>query len=81
MASNTRKEKTPQFICLCNKIPLADIKAAISRGCNTLNKIAAATTAGAGQCGGSCQPNIQKILEKCTSDLSSAKTYVKNVDE
>ena len=58
------KKNNPKFICQCNQIPLDVIEAAIIRGCKSVQKVAIATTAGAGQCGGTCQPEIQKIVDR-----------------
>lgn len=51
------------FICVCNEVSKETIENAIKRGCRTLAKISTATTAGVGQCGGSCQPTLQKMLD------------------
>ena len=60
------KKKPNHFICQCNQVPKSEIEAAVQRGCKTLQKVAIATTAGAGQCGGSCQPEIKKIIDELT---------------
>jgi NAD(P)H-nitrite reductase large subunit len=62
--SKAHKTNGPDpLVCLCNKISKSKIDAAMKRGCTSLQKIAAATTAGAGQCGGSCQPQIAMISD------------------
>jgi NAD(P)H-nitrite reductase large subunit len=73
-----KKEKS-KFICQCNQIPRDVIEAAIVRGCKSVQKVAIATTAGAGQCGGTCQPEIQKIIDelKANSIDSDKKTQAK----
>jgi NAD(P)H-nitrite reductase large subunit len=50
------------YVCTCNKVTRKTIEGVIVRGCQTLPKISTATTAGVGQCGGTCQPEIEKIL-------------------
>lgn len=60
------KKPIEKPVCLCNKISKSEIEAAILRGCKTVQKVALATTAGAGQCGGSCQPEIKKIIDSLT---------------
>lgn len=52
-----------KFICYCNGIPRATVEDAIRRGCDTLGKVFDATTAGCGPCGGSCQPELRKMLD------------------
>jgi len=51
-----------RYICTCNKVSEETIVTAIKRGCKTLPKIFTATTAGVGECGGSCRPTLEKIL-------------------
>lgn len=65
------KKVEKKFICQCNQIPLDVIEAAIVRGCKSVQKVAIATTAGAGQCGGTCQPEIQKIIDELNSKTSA----------
>lgn len=56
------KKKT-EIICRCNNIDRATIEQAIRDGCDTLNKIFDATTAGVGPCGGSCRRKLGPLLE------------------
>jgi len=57
-----RKDKTP-IICRCNNISRGTIEDAIRDGCDTMNKIFDATTAGVGPCGGSCRRKLLPMLE------------------
>ncbi len=57
------KNSKRRLICLCNGVSQERIEEAIARGCNTLGKVFDATTAGVGACGGSCQPNLKKMLD------------------
>ena len=63
LRSNTAPQSGERLICVCNKVTQAQIEGVISRGCQTLPKISTATTAGVGQCGGSCRPVLQKMLD------------------
>ncbi len=57
------KHKGREIICLCNNVPRDVIEEAIRNGCDTLNKIFDATTAGVGPCGGSCRRKLQPMLD------------------
>jgi bacterioferritin-associated ferredoxin len=61
--SNHGRKKAREIICLCNNVPRDVIEAAICNGCDTLNKIFDATTAGVGPCGGSCRRKLQPMLD------------------
>ncbi len=53
-----------EIVCLCNNVPRDVIENAIANGgCDTLNKIFDATTAGVGPCGGSCRRKLQPMLD------------------
>lgn len=52
-----------RLICICHSVSQKTIEAAIARGCHTVPKISTATTACVGQCGGSCKPVVEKMLE------------------
>jgi NAD(P)H-nitrite reductase large subunit len=51
-------------ICRCNNIKYRTIERAIREGAHTLNQIASRTTATTGQCGGTCTPEVQKLLDE-----------------
>jgi NAD(P)H-nitrite reductase large subunit len=51
-------------VCRCNNIKYRTIERAIREGAHTLSQIAARTTATTGQCGGSCTPDVQKMIEE-----------------
>jgi bacterioferritin-associated ferredoxin len=55
--------KRREIICLCNSVPRDVIENAIRGGCDTMNKIFDATTAGVGPCGGSCRRKLQPMLD------------------
>lgn len=57
------KNKKKEIICRCNNISREEIEKAIQDGCDTLNKIFDATTAGVGPCGGSCRRKLGPLLE------------------
>lgn len=59
-----QKKKRSEIICRCNNISREVIEEAISTGgCDTLNKIFDATTAGVGPCGGSCRRKLKPLLD------------------
>jgi bacterioferritin-associated ferredoxin len=68
------KNNKKRFVCGCNCVTLETIEKAIERGCTTLPKIYNTTTAGIGQCGGTCRPEIQKILDDHKSQSKKPKT-------
>lgn len=51
-------------VCRCNNIKYKTIERAIREGAHTITQIAARTTATMGQCGGSCTPDVQKMLDE-----------------
>lgn len=57
-----QKKRSP-IICRCNNITLETIQQAVIDGCDTLDKLFDATTAGVGPCGGSCRKVTGPILE------------------
>lgn len=52
-----------KLICYCHGIPEKDVAEAIQRGCVKVDQVSDATTAGIGACGGTCRPNIQKMID------------------
>ena len=59
-----QKKKRSEIICRCNNISREVIEDAIRNGgCDTLNKIFDATTAGVGPCGGSCRRKLKPLLD------------------
>lgn len=58
---NSRRDADP-LVCFCNEVPQSEIDRAIRCGARTLAEIFDATFAGCGPCGGSCQPDLQRIL-------------------
>ncbi len=60
----TSKQKPkPKITCYCHGILEKDVAEAIARGCYKVDQVSDATTAGIGACGGTCRPNIQKMIE------------------
>ena len=49
-------------VCRCNNVKLRTIERAIREGAHTLTQLATRTSATLGQCGGTCTPEVQKIL-------------------
>lgn len=61
---NPKHKARSEIICRCNNVPRETIEKAIRDGCDTMNKIYDATTAGVGPCGGSCRRKIAPMLEQ-----------------
>lgn len=59
-----KKKDFRGMLCTCNMVPRTTVEKAIARGCHRMEKIFTATTAGVGQCGGSCRPEIEKMLKE-----------------
>ena len=51
-------------VCRCNNIKYRTIERAIREGAHTLTQVATCTTATLGQCGGSCTPDVQQMLDE-----------------
>jgi NAD(P)H-nitrite reductase large subunit len=59
-------------ICRCNNIKYRTIERAIREGAHTLNQVASRTTATTGECGGSCTPEVQKMIEELAPKYATA---------
>jgi NAD(P)H-nitrite reductase large subunit len=51
-------------VCRCNNIKYRTIERAIREGAHTLTQVANRTTATLGQCGGTCTPDVQAMLDE-----------------
>ncbi len=51
-------------VCRCNNIKYRTIERAIREGAHTLTQVANRTTATMGQCGGTCTPDVQAMLDE-----------------
>ncbi|MBV8517462.1 MAG: (2Fe-2S)-binding protein [Acidobacteria bacterium] len=51
-------------VCRCNNIKYRTIERAIREGAHTLTQVANRTTATMGECGGSCTPDVQAMLDE-----------------
>ena len=51
------------IVCCCNGIPLSAIVGAMEGGALTVSELFDATWAGCGPCGGTCQPDLQALLD------------------
>ncbi|MEK7356302.1 MAG: (2Fe-2S)-binding protein [Bdellovibrionota bacterium] len=64
MNNQGKRQQRKEIVCLCNNVPRDVIEDAIKNGgCDTLNKIFDATTAGVGPCGGSCRRKLGPMLD------------------
>ena len=74
MKKKTLHDKNP-LVCLCNGIAKETIEKAIrEQGARSLDEIFDLTMAGVGACGGSCRPQLQKILQQITTEKEVAPT-------
>ena len=51
-------------VCRCNNIKYRTIERAIREGAHTLTQVATRTTATLGQCGGTCTPDVQQMIDE-----------------
>jgi len=59
-------------VCRCNNIKYRTIERAIREGAHTLSQVANRTTATTGECGGSCTPDVQKMIEDLAPKYATA---------
>jgi NAD(P)H-nitrite reductase large subunit len=51
-------------VCRCNNIKYKTIERAIREGAHTLTQVANRTGATTGQCGGTCTPDVQQMIDE-----------------
>jgi len=51
-------------VCRCNNIKYRTIERAIREGAHTLTQVATRTSATLGECGGTCTPDVQAMLDE-----------------
>lgn len=51
-------------VCRCNNIKYRTIERAIREGAHTLTQVANRTTATLGECGGTCTPEVQAMVDE-----------------
>jgi NAD(P)H-nitrite reductase large subunit len=59
-------------VCRCNNIKYKTIERAIREGAHTMSQIANRTTATTGECGGSCTPDVQQMLDELAPRYAAA---------
>jgi NAD(P)H-nitrite reductase large subunit len=59
-------------VCRCNNIKYRTIERAIREGAHTLTQVANRTTATLGQCGGTCTPDVQCMLDELAPKYATA---------
>jgi len=59
-------------VCRCNNIKYRTIERAIREGAHTMTQIANRTTATMGECGGSCTPDVQQMLDDLAPKYATA---------
>ena len=67
-------------VCRCNNIKHRTIERAIRDGARTIAAIATKTTATTGLCGGSCTPDVQRMLTEHGCFLSATAPPQQNAD-
>jgi NAD(P)H-nitrite reductase large subunit len=71
-------------VCRCNNIKYRTIERAIREGAHTMTQIASRTTATLGECGGSCTPDVQQMLDelkpKYATQSAAPKPAAANAD-
>ena len=59
-------------VCRCNNIKYRTIERAIREGAHTLTQVANRTTATLGECGGTCTPDVQAMLDELRPKYATA---------
>ena len=59
-------------ICRCNNIKYRTIERAIREGAHTLTQVATRTSATMGECGGTCTPEVQKLIAELAPKYATA---------
>ena len=59
-------------VCRCNNIKYRTVERAIREGAHTLSQVANRTTATTGECGGSCTPEVQQMLDDLAPKYATA---------
>jgi NAD(P)H-nitrite reductase large subunit len=59
-------------VCRCNNIKYRTIERAIREGAHTLTQVANRTTATLGECGGTCTPDVQAMIEELAPKYATA---------
>ena len=59
-------------VCRCNNIKYRTIERAIREGAHTLTQVATRTTATLGECGGTCTPDVQQMLDELAPKYATA---------
>ena len=59
-------------VCRCNNIKYRTIERAIREGACTISQVATRTTATLGECGGTCTPDVQKMLDELAPKYATA---------
>jgi NAD(P)H-nitrite reductase large subunit len=71
-------------VCRCQNIKYKTIERAIREGAWTLSQVAARTGATLGQCGGTCTPDVQKMITELApkhSGAAESKTPAQTLDK
>ena len=63
-------------VCRCNNIKYRTIERAIREGAHTLTQVANRTTATMGECGGTCTPDVQAMIDELAPKYATAGATV-----
>jgi NAD(P)H-nitrite reductase large subunit len=63
-------------VCRCNNIKYRTIERAIREGAHSLTQVATRTSATLGQCGGSCTPDVQQMIEELAPKYATAPSPI-----
>lgn len=55
--------KDDPLVCLCNRVPRSALLRAMDGGADSMAALFDQTFAGCGPCGGSCQPDVARLLQ------------------
>lgn len=67
-------------VCRCNNVKYKTIEKAIAGGARTINEVAARTSATTGYCGGTCTPEVQKMIETIAGSAPKEATPAADAD-
>lgn len=73
MKSKKVQRRGDPFVCLCNQVARSEIEAAMAAGADSMAKLFDATFAGCGPCGGSCQPDLVRMLTEFHARRSAGR--------
>ena len=61
-------------VCRCNNIKYRTIERAIREGAHTLTQVSNRTTATLGECGGTCTPDVQAMIDELAPKYATVRS-------